>query len=503
MRRAVHLTVFLLLTTAVCRAQVGPKEFKGQARLTSHRALKQQLQALASRSKILRLEEIGKSVLGRELFLAKFSLHNPIPQRGRKKPLVFIYAQQHGNEPSGKEAALLLCREFAQGKHNDLLKRVDVMIVPQVNPDGSEKGVRRNANNADLNRSHILLDQPETAALHAVFRRYLPEVTLDVHEYNDYQRSRVWAGFVRAIDENLGALTNPNFSPALKRFAVDTIMQETGALVRKNGFTFHRYLVGGPPEQRRFRYSTAAINDGRNSMGAYHSLSFILEGRRYGDLTTKLAHRTQAQRAAILGFIRSVARHPDRILSLVWQERRVLLQGNRKLPDIAPRSFYRPVAGVSLPLKIQFVKTGAVVDTVFHNFTPQLYVPFLIERPLGYLIPLRLTAWLDVLKRHGVKLESRFPAPKCLVGEYRVESLGLYESEEKTYLDVGVSQSYRLLSPDPGKYVYVPLTQLANHFICLILEPESQNALVQYPDFRDVLKLGAGYPILRVLEWRK
>jgi len=503
MKRAIGFLAVLILAVGTALGQQGPQEFKGRAHLTSHQALKQELNSLASHSSIMYLKVIGKSVLGRELFLASFSLKHPIPERDRRKPLIFIYAQQHGNEPSGKEAALQLCQEFAHGKHNDLLKRVYVMIVPQVNPDGSEKGVRRNANNADLNRSHILLDQPETAALHAVFRRYLPEVTLDVHEYNDYQRSRVGAGFVRAIDEMLGALTNPNFSPALKHFAVDTIMQETGAFVRERGFTFHRYLVGGPPERRRFRYSTAAINDGRNSMGAYHSLSFILEGRRYGDLTTKLAHRKAAQRAAILGFIRSVAAHPDRILRLVWQERHSLLLGNRQLVDIAPRSFYRPVAGVRLPLKIQFVKTGAVVDTVFRNFTPQLDVPFLIQRPVGYLIPADLTTWLDVLRRHGVKLESRFPSANCLVGEYQVNGLGLYVSEEKTYLDVQVTQRYRLLQPASGKYVYVPVAQLANHFICLTLEPQSQNGLVQYPAFRDVLKLGKAYPILRVLGWRK
>ena len=502
MKRIGSIVLVLVVLAQAGHGQIGPGEFRGRPQLTSHAALKAELQRLAKQSQVMRLEEIGKSVLGRELFLAKFSLHHPIPERGRKRPLVFVYAQQHGNEPSGKEAALLLCREFAGGKHNDLLRRLDVLIVPQVNPDGSEKGVRRNANNADLNRSHILLDQPETAALHRVFRRYLPEVTVDVHEYNDYQRGRVWSGYVRAYDEMLGALTNPNFSALLKKFAVDTVMREVQQWVKGEGFTFHRYLVGGPAEMRRYRYSTTAINDGRNSMGAYHAISFIIEGRRYGDLTTRLARRRASQRAAILGVLRSVARHPDRILQLVPQERQKLLAGNADLPVIAPRSFYRHIGGVELPLRIELLRTGTVVDTLFKNFTPQLDVPFLLERPLGYLVPLRLTAWLEVLQRHGVKITADFPAGKCLVQEYQISGLGLYESEEKQYLDVQVQRRYRLMTPSGKEFVFVPLNQLANQYIALILEPQSQNGLVQYPAFREVLRLGEAYPILRVLKWQ-
>jgi len=252
-----------------------------------------------------------------------------------------------------------------------------------MNPDGSEKGVRRNANNADLNRDHILLDQPEVRALHKLFRRYLPEVTLDVHEYNDYAAGRIRAGWVRAYDEMLGAVTNPNVSAALREFSLKTVMAGVGEFVRQQGFSFHRYLVGGPPERYRYRYSTTAINDGRNSLGIYHSLSFILEGRRYGDLTTKLGRRIEAQKAAILGLIRTVADHSRTVLRLVREERNKLQTGNQGYPFLAPRSNYLSVRGVSLPLRIELLPQGTVVDTIFQNFTPRIKVPFFVRRPAG------------------------------------------------------------------------------------------------------------------------
>jgi murein tripeptide amidase MpaA len=60
---------------------------------------------------------------------------------------------------------------------------MDIAIVPQMNPDGSEQNQRRNGNNADLNRNHLILTEPETMALHRFFDNYLFEVTMDIHEY--------------------------------------------------------------------------------------------------------------------------------------------------------------------------------------------------------------------------------------------------------------------------------------------------------------------------------
>ena len=96
---------------------------------------------------------------------------------------VLISCQQHGNEPSGKEAALELARELVVDD-GGLLDHMDLILVPQINPDGAQAGTRRNAADADLNRNHVMLSEPETTALHDLFLDWMPEVTLDVHETN-------------------------------------------------------------------------------------------------------------------------------------------------------------------------------------------------------------------------------------------------------------------------------------------------------------------------------
>jgi len=82
---------------------------------------------------------------------------------------VLFFAQQHGNEQSGKEGAMLLAEWLLQDENQHLLDRMDFALIPQINPDGSEANKRRNGNNADLNRNHLILTEPETQALHQVF----------------------------------------------------------------------------------------------------------------------------------------------------------------------------------------------------------------------------------------------------------------------------------------------------------------------------------------------
>ena len=141
------------------------------------------LQELAAESDILTISIIGQSVQGRDIPALYFSLDNDFGSRRDEKLVVLIYCQQHGNEPSGKEAALVVARDLVnEGRR--LLDEIDLILVPMVNPDGADMNQRRNGNNMDLNRNHVILSEPESLALHSLFLKWMPEVTLDVHEFN-------------------------------------------------------------------------------------------------------------------------------------------------------------------------------------------------------------------------------------------------------------------------------------------------------------------------------
>ena len=69
-------------------------------------------------------------------------LGNPAPADPTKvspdKAVVYVNCNIHSGEIEGKEAMLIFAREVAQGKHDDLLKDLVVIICPNSSPDGND-----------------------------------------------------------------------------------------------------------------------------------------------------------------------------------------------------------------------------------------------------------------------------------------------------------------------------------------------------------------------------
>ena len=70
---------------------------------------------------------------------------------GEGKEVVVFFGAFHGDEPESIE----VCRELLNylEERPDLLQGLTAIIVPVVNPDGLEKGIRLNARGVDLNRN--------------------------------------------------------------------------------------------------------------------------------------------------------------------------------------------------------------------------------------------------------------------------------------------------------------------------------------------------------------
>ena len=109
---------------------------------TSYSQLRETAQLLTEQSGLVKMETIGTSVQGREITALFFSKSGFGTDQTKIK--VLIHAQQHGNEQSGKEGALMLAKELIKDNYSYFFEKIDLVIVPQVNPDGSEKNERRN-----------------------------------------------------------------------------------------------------------------------------------------------------------------------------------------------------------------------------------------------------------------------------------------------------------------------------------------------------------------------
>jgi Zinc carboxypeptidase len=184
----------------------------GRQDFTSHDEALGFLDALARRSSRLSMQTLGQSQQGRAMAVAV--LTGP---RGfdASLPTVLVLAQQHGNEPAGGEAALVLALSLA-GERSALLNRVNVVIVPRANPDAAERFARESANGVDINRDHLLLRTPEVQAITAAVLRYAPQVVLDLHEFTVAGRWVSKFGAVMRADALLQAATVGNLSPAVQ-----------------------------------------------------------------------------------------------------------------------------------------------------------------------------------------------------------------------------------------------------------------------------------------------
>ena len=218
----------------------------------------------------------------RDTARAAGSLPRPREPPGTPTWRVLFYAQQHGDEVSGKDALLYLVRDIAR-EPGLLPPDVDLWVLPMMNPDGAEAGTRRNAAGADLNRDHIVLEQPETQALHRVARRVRPHLAVDCHEFTRDSEERRKRGWIAWPDITMDGVNNPLFDPAVVA-AARRWVEESAAPGPQAGHAFLRYSVGGLPPDEEQRHSAPDMDSGLNAVGLYGGLSFIIEAavRRVG-----------------------------------------------------------------------------------------------------------------------------------------------------------------------------------------------------------------------------
>jgi hypothetical protein len=451
-------------------------------------------QRATAESDWLSLETIGKSETGIPLVAIKAA--NPeIDNPDRLK--VLLFAQQHGNEQSGKEAALLLISDLAKGKNTHWLDNLEIWIIPQVNPDGSDVNERRNAGGLDLNRDHIALLAPETRALHNLFFREMPHVTVDVHEYQPFTESWTNFGAYKTFDVQVGIPTNPNVDPLIRNFAYAEILPALENHLNSKGFSFHNYLVGPVPTEGRIRHSTVDLDDGRHSFAILNTLSLIYEGINGRDgFTENLERRTYGQYEAITVLLNFLHENHEQTLQMVENGRNNLANATPG-EMVAIRMEHHP-DGNPLRLTLTSSKTGLDTLVVAENYHPLVKTSLEVSRPKAYLIPSGDSLLLQLLQLHQVQIQEAYDVSNDIVKSWTINQINIGEDEELTNRFPEVVME--VVSPESlqQNYVYVSTAQLHSNFLVQMFEPQSMLGLAQRPGYEYLLKEGERFPVLRV-----
>jgi hypothetical protein len=161
------------------------------------------LKKLVESSPLFRLEVVGQSPQGRDIYLVKASMQPDLVGKSGR-PTLLVQAGIHSGEIDGKDAGLMLLRDIAHGDKAGLLAQVDLLFIPVLSVDAHERrgehhrmnqrgplqqGWRSNASNLNLNRDYAKADSLEMQALLKVLNQYQPDLYMDVHvtDGEDYQ----------------------------------------------------------------------------------------------------------------------------------------------------------------------------------------------------------------------------------------------------------------------------------------------------------------------------
>jgi len=474
--------------------------------------------ALAQRSDVVRLGELGTSAEGRSiplLILADPPVETPQQAKKSGKLVVFAFGDIHAGEVCGKEALLMLARDVANDPKHPLLKNLVVVLAPIYNPDGNEHfgknnrpgqvgpdegmGQRPNAQGLDLNRDYVKLESPEARAQVRFLNQWNPAVIIDTHTTNGshHQYTITYEG-----------PRNPAGDPRIIQYVREKMLPQVSRQLKDH--SGYKSFFYGNLNADKTVWSTTSW---------YPALA------RYGT-----PYRGMRNRLAILSEAYAYASYKDRILATrdfvrlcfeyAAQNSKDIKKLIKKVDTDTTEAGQHPknddlvaIAGKLAPYDKKvivkgFVETkdenGKIIVTdkphdyeVEHvsRFKPTLSV----KRPFAYLFPPSFAAVTEKLQQHGIKVDQLREDIELDVEVYPVDEV---KHQVQPFQKHNLLSLEATATPDsrqfPAGTILVRTGQPLGSLIVYLLEPMSQDGLGTWNFFDSDLTKGSEYPVVRL-----
>ncbi len=242
------------------------------------------------------------------------------------KGIVYVNCNIHSGEVEGKEAMMIFAREVAQGKHDDLLKDLVVIIVPNNSPDGNDDlgknrietqftpklvGTRPEGNGLNINRDMTKLESACARAIVQLMNDWDPILFIDAHATDgSYMRHAVtynW-GLNAGTDQELLEYNRDVFCSRALRDGSYLASKGKVAVPYGNWGYYYSGIVdeGWRTFEDYARYTT-------NYAGLRNRLALLLEVYSYDDFET----RVETQYECIYGALQVVAEDKEEIKEMI------------------------------------------------------------------------------------------------------------------------------------------------------------------------------------------
>ena len=399
------------------------------------------------------------------------------------RPTVLLVGQQHGDEPAGSEALLVIAQELARGALQPLLERINVIVLPRANPDGAQANRRVSANGIDVNRDHLLLQTPEAQALAQLVRDYQPAVVIDAHEYTVVGRYLEKFGAVQRFDAMLQYAMTANMPAFISKAAEEWFRLPALASLKEQGLTAEWYYTTSTDLlDKKISMGGTQPDTGRNVNGLKNAVSILIETRGVGIGRLHLKRRVHTHVTAMRSVLQSAHTRAADLLKLrQFVDNDVSLQACRGevVVEAAPTAseytllMLDPATGADKPL------------TVAWDSALELRPLKTRARPCGYWLAGDQMDAVARLRSLGVQVR-RITENGVARGETYAET----SREEGARLDVRgtiadaapllrlqVQMVPALIDVPVGSF-YVPLDQPLANLVVAALEPDTQNSYV-------------------------
>ena len=457
---------------------------------------------LDAASDLIRIEQFGTSPEGRPIYAVIASKDGA--EFDPSKPVLLAQAGIHPGEIDGKDAGMMLLRDIAMYGRDDLLDRVNLILIPILSVDGHERtsahsrpnqrgpriqGWRHTATNQNLNRDFVKLDQTEMRAVMGLIQRYRPDLYVDIHVTDgmDYQYD-VTYGY---NGEN-GVWSR---SPATAQWLDDAFKPAMNDALSAQGHIPGELVFGIDDSNPRAGLSDGGLGE-RFSNGwgsAAHVPTILIENHSlkpheqrvlgtYVFLETAmglLAERGEALRVAVE---QDRALRPTEILANFAPTEEPV--ATREFLGIRYETYESPASGRS---EIRWLGQPDPEPWMmpFYGSRPTLT----LARPEAYWVPSYRADVIERLRLHGVQMEV-LDAPRAVpVQMLRLEDPRVSGRTSEGHVPITV-ETVTTEDRDwtfPAGSVRVPTDQPLGDLVVLALEPQSSESFFAWGMFPEIL----------------
>ncbi len=526
--RAMVLLSFLILFQIFSQTQANyPRtraELSNYTQTSTYEDVIDFVEKISQASDIAYLTNFGKSYEGRDLplvILSRPRISSPDELKSSDKLIVLLIGNIHAGEVEGKEAILHLIRKFHTDKNfQRLLDRIVILAVPILNADGNEKiskqnrphqngpeggvGVRENSQGLDLNRDFTKLETPEIKSLIMnVINKFDPHLVIDCHTTNGS-----YHGYVLTYATGL----NPNGDQKIYNFVKGKLLPKvTDEMLRR--YNYRTYFYGNfidpfDPSKGWITFDHRP-RFGTNYVGLLNRFAVLSEAYVYADFKTRI----DATEKFIEETLKFAFENKDEMLSLIKRADEISTSG--KIDSLGIKfeikEFDEPVEIYGYRM-IEYVDTltgekKRKVSDALEIFRTKNYGEFkTVEKrdvPRAYIFSSKFGEIAMKLIEHGIDVKKVDKSFKGKVEVFVVDSVKKSERKFQGHNELKLFGHFEQREMEiDGGYYYVPMDQKKFNLIFYLLEPESDDGLVNWNFFDEfLLKESKGeiiYPVYKL-----